>query len=102
MRFLGNRSSGKQGYAFARTAVARGARVTLIAANVSLPDPAGADIVRVGTTEELRKATVEAAAERRRRGDGGGPGRLPARRRTRPSKIKKIVRTVRRRRSNSP
>ena len=62
VRFLGNRSSGKQGYAFARTAVARGARVTLIAANVTLPDPAGADLIRVGTTEELRKATVEAAA----------------------------------------
>jgi len=42
--------------------VARGARVTLIAANVTLSDPAGVDIVRVGTTEELRKATVEAAA----------------------------------------
>ena len=62
VRFLGNRSSGKQGYALARTAVARGARVTLIAANVTLGDPAGADIVRVGTTEELRKATVEAFA----------------------------------------
>src|SRR6266545_1240711 len=62
VRFLGNRSSGKQGYALARTAVARGAHVTLIAANVTLPDPAGADIVRVGTTEELRKATAEAAA----------------------------------------
>jgi phosphopantothenoylcysteine decarboxylase/phosphopantothenate--cysteine ligase len=62
VRFLGNRSSGKQGYALARTAVARGARVTLIAANVTLSDPAGADIVRVGTTEELRKATVEAFA----------------------------------------
>jgi phosphopantothenoylcysteine decarboxylase/phosphopantothenate--cysteine ligase len=62
VRFLGNRSSGKQGYALARTAVARGARVTLIAANVTLPDPAGADMVRVGTTEELRKAVVEAAA----------------------------------------
>jgi phosphopantothenoylcysteine decarboxylase/phosphopantothenate--cysteine ligase len=62
VRFLGNRSSGKQGYALARTAAARGARVTLIAANVTISDPAGADIVRVGTTEELRKATVEAAA----------------------------------------
>jgi phosphopantothenoylcysteine decarboxylase/phosphopantothenate--cysteine ligase len=62
VRFLGNRSSGKQGYALARTAVARGARVTLIAANVTLSDPAGAALVRVGTTEELRKATVEAAA----------------------------------------
>jgi phosphopantothenoylcysteine decarboxylase/phosphopantothenate--cysteine ligase len=62
VRFLGNRSSGKQGYALARAAVARGARVTLIAANVTLSDPAGADVLRVGTTEELRKATVEAAA----------------------------------------
>lgn len=62
VRFLGNRSSGKQGYALARSALARGASVTLIAANVSLPDPAGADLIRVGTTEELRKATVEAAA----------------------------------------
>ncbi|MFJ8690374.1 bifunctional phosphopantothenoylcysteine decarboxylase/phosphopantothenate--cysteine ligase CoaBC [Micromonospora wenchangensis] len=61
VRFLGNRSSGKQGYAFARAAVARGARVTLIAAHVSLPDPAGVDLVRVGTTEELRVATLAAA-----------------------------------------
>ncbi|MFJ6197602.1 bifunctional phosphopantothenoylcysteine decarboxylase/phosphopantothenate--cysteine ligase CoaBC [Micromonospora sp. NPDC092111] len=63
VRFLGNRSSGKQGYAFARAAVARGARVTLIAANVSLPDPAGVDLVRVGTTEELRTATLAAAED---------------------------------------
>ncbi|MFV2087873.1 bifunctional phosphopantothenoylcysteine decarboxylase/phosphopantothenate--cysteine ligase CoaBC [Micromonospora sp. LOL_021] len=63
VRFLGNRSSGKQGYAFARTAVARGAQVTVIAANVSLPDPAGARLIRVGSTEELRVATLAAAAE---------------------------------------
>ncbi|MET7752042.1 bifunctional phosphopantothenoylcysteine decarboxylase/phosphopantothenate--cysteine ligase CoaBC [Micromonospora sp. NPDC005367] len=63
VRFLGNRSSGKQGYAFARTAVARGAQVTLISANVSLPDPAGVDLVRVGTTAELREATLKAAAD---------------------------------------
>ncbi|GAA2874576.1 phosphopantothenoylcysteine decarboxylase [Actinoplanes cyaneus] len=62
VRFLGNRSSGKQGYALARAALARGARVTLVAANVTLPDPAGAELIRVGTTEELRKATVEAFA----------------------------------------
>jgi len=62
VRFLGNRSSGRQGYAFARTAVARGARVTLVAANVALPDPAGATVLRAGTTEELRKAVLEAAA----------------------------------------
>ncbi|GAB3140887.1 bifunctional phosphopantothenoylcysteine decarboxylase/phosphopantothenate--cysteine ligase CoaBC [Micromonospora sonneratiae] len=63
VRFLGNRSSGKQGYAFARTAAARGARVTLVSANVSLADPAGVDLRRVSTTEELRKATLEAAAD---------------------------------------
>ncbi|MEV0004860.1 bifunctional phosphopantothenoylcysteine decarboxylase/phosphopantothenate--cysteine ligase CoaBC [Micromonospora sp. NPDC050980] len=61
VRFLGNRSSGKQGYAFARAAVARGARVTVVSANVALPDPAGVDLVRVGTTEELRAATLTAA-----------------------------------------
>ncbi|WP_433532587.1 bifunctional phosphopantothenoylcysteine decarboxylase/phosphopantothenate--cysteine ligase CoaBC [Micromonospora sp. CA-263727] len=63
VRFLGNRSSGKQGYAFARSAVARGARVTLISANVALPDPAGADLVRVSTTGELREATLKAAVD---------------------------------------
>jgi phosphopantothenoylcysteine decarboxylase / phosphopantothenate---cysteine ligase len=61
VRYLGNRSSGKQGYAFARTAVARGAEVVLIAANVALPDPAGVTLIRVGSTEELRKATLDAA-----------------------------------------
>jgi len=63
VRFIGNRSSGKQGYAFARAAVARGARVTVIAANVALPDPAGCGVVRVGSTEELRVATVKAAED---------------------------------------
>jgi phosphopantothenoylcysteine decarboxylase / phosphopantothenate---cysteine ligase len=63
VRFLGNRSSGKQGYAFARTAAARGARVTLISANVTLPEPAGVEVVRVSTTEELRKATLAAAVD---------------------------------------
>jgi phosphopantothenoylcysteine decarboxylase/phosphopantothenate--cysteine ligase len=61
VRFLGNRSSGKQGYALARTAAARGARVTLIAANVTLPDPAGVDVIRVGSTAELRTATLAAS-----------------------------------------
>jgi phosphopantothenoylcysteine decarboxylase/phosphopantothenate--cysteine ligase len=61
VRFIGNRSSGKQGYALARTAVARGAAVTVVAANVSLPDPAGVKIVRVGTAAELREAVLEAA-----------------------------------------
>ncbi len=61
VRFLGNRSSGLQGVALARTAAARGAEVTLVAANVSLPDPAGVKVVRVETTEELRDAVVSAA-----------------------------------------
>ncbi|MFD7029595.1 bifunctional phosphopantothenoylcysteine decarboxylase/phosphopantothenate--cysteine ligase CoaBC [Streptomyces sp. NPDC059917] len=63
VRFLGNRSSGKQGYALARTAVARGARVTLVAANAALADPAGVDVVRVGTALQLREAVLEAAAD---------------------------------------
>ena len=61
VRFLGNRSSGRQGLALARAAVVRGAEVTLVAANVSLPDPAGVKVVRVETTEELRDAVVSAA-----------------------------------------
>jgi phosphopantothenoylcysteine decarboxylase/phosphopantothenate--cysteine ligase len=62
VRFLGNRSSGLQGYALARAAVARGAEVTLIAANVTLPDPAGVKVVRVETTAQLRQEVVSAAA----------------------------------------
>ena len=62
VRFLGNRSSGRQGYALARAAVARGAEVTLVAANVDLPDPAGAKVIRVESTAELRDAVLAAAA----------------------------------------
>jgi phosphopantothenoylcysteine decarboxylase/phosphopantothenate--cysteine ligase len=61
VRFLGNRSSGKQGYALARTAISRGAEVTVVAANVALPDPAGAKVVRVGSADEMRTAVLEAA-----------------------------------------
>ncbi|WP_030907157.1 bifunctional phosphopantothenoylcysteine decarboxylase/phosphopantothenate--cysteine ligase CoaBC [Streptomyces sp. NRRL F-5126] len=63
VRFLGNRSSGRQGFALARTAVARGARVTLIEANTGMADPAGADVVHVGTALELRDAALKAAAD---------------------------------------
>jgi len=62
VRFLGNRSSGRQGYALAATALARGAEVTLVAANVALPDPPGAEVVRVTTAEEMRRAVLVAAA----------------------------------------
>jgi phosphopantothenoylcysteine decarboxylase/phosphopantothenate--cysteine ligase len=61
VRFLGNRSSGLQGYALARTAAARGAEVTLIAANVTLPDPAGVKVLRVETTAELQSQVMAAA-----------------------------------------
>ncbi|MGC5013970.1 bifunctional phosphopantothenoylcysteine decarboxylase/phosphopantothenate--cysteine ligase CoaBC [Streptosporangium sp. DT93] len=60
VRFIGNRSSGLQGYALARTALARGAEVTLVAANVALPDPAGAEVIRVESALELRAAVLEA------------------------------------------
>jgi phosphopantothenoylcysteine decarboxylase/phosphopantothenate--cysteine ligase len=62
VRYLGNRSSGRQGLALARAAAARGAEVTLVAANVSLPDPAGVKVVRVETTEQLRDAVLSAAS----------------------------------------
>jgi phosphopantothenoylcysteine decarboxylase/phosphopantothenate--cysteine ligase len=63
VRFLGNRSSGRQGYALAMTAVARGAEVTLVSANVAFADPAGAKVVRVGSADELRAAVLEAAVD---------------------------------------
>nr|WP_042372921.1 bifunctional phosphopantothenoylcysteine decarboxylase/phosphopantothenate--cysteine ligase CoaBC [Streptacidiphilus neutrinimicus] len=62
VRFLGNISSGRQGYAIAAVAAARGAKVTLVAANTELPEPAGVDVVRVGTALELRQAVLSAAA----------------------------------------
>jgi phosphopantothenoylcysteine decarboxylase/phosphopantothenate--cysteine ligase len=61
VRFLGNRSSGRMGYALAAAAAARGAKVSVVAANVMLPDPAGVDVVTVGTTAELRDAVLGAA-----------------------------------------
>ncbi|MEO3858412.1 bifunctional phosphopantothenoylcysteine decarboxylase/phosphopantothenate--cysteine ligase CoaBC [Acrocarpospora sp. B8E8] len=61
VRFIGNRSSGLQGYALARTALARGAEVTLVAANVGLPDPAGARVVHVESAIQLREAVLAAA-----------------------------------------
>ncbi len=64
VRFLGNRSSGKQGYAIARLAAQRGAQVTLVAGAVSdLPDPAAVDVVRVRTAEEMREAVMKHAVD---------------------------------------
>jgi phosphopantothenoylcysteine decarboxylase / phosphopantothenate---cysteine ligase len=61
VRFLGNRSSGRQGVALAQVAAARGARVTLVAANIDVPVPTGVDVVRVVSAAELQ-AEVTAAA----------------------------------------
>ncbi|MDQ1712484.1 MAG: phosphopantothenoylcysteine decarboxylase / phosphopantothenate---cysteine ligase [Frankiaceae bacterium] len=61
VRFLGNRSSGRQGYALARTAAARGAEVTLVSANAALPDPAGVKVVRVVSADDLRRAVLDAS-----------------------------------------
>jgi phosphopantothenoylcysteine decarboxylase/phosphopantothenate--cysteine ligase len=63
VRFLGNRSSGRQGYALARAAAARGAEVTLVSANAALPDPAGVKVVRVVSAEDLRSAVLAAFAD---------------------------------------
>ncbi|MFV0534090.1 MAG: bifunctional phosphopantothenoylcysteine decarboxylase/phosphopantothenate--cysteine ligase CoaBC [Cumulibacter sp.] len=63
VRFLTNRSSGKQGWALAEVAAARGADVMLISANVERVAPAGARVQRVQTALELQEATLAAAAE---------------------------------------
>ena len=63
VRFLGNWSSGRQGYALAATAAARGAKVTLVAANVTLADPAGARVLPVTSAAQLRAAVTEAARD---------------------------------------
>jgi phosphopantothenoylcysteine decarboxylase/phosphopantothenate--cysteine ligase len=63
VRFLGNWSSGRQGYALAHTAAARGAEVTVVSANVGLPSPAGATVVPVTSACQLRSAMMAAAGQ---------------------------------------
>lgn len=63
VRFLGNRSSGKQGVALAVAAREAGARVRLLAAHMDVPPPGGVEVVRVETALELRKAALHAAAD---------------------------------------
>ncbi|BCM85600.1 bifunctional phosphopantothenoylcysteine decarboxylase/phosphopantothenate synthase [Methylobacterium indicum] len=60
VRYLANRSSGKQGHAIAAAAAAAGARVTLVSGPVTLPDPPGVAVVRIETAREML-AAVEAA-----------------------------------------
>jgi phosphopantothenoylcysteine decarboxylase/phosphopantothenate--cysteine ligase len=62
VRFLGNRSSGRQGYALALVAAARGADVTLVSANVALDPPPGVGLVEVGDARDLEAAMTKHAA----------------------------------------
>jgi phosphopantothenoylcysteine decarboxylase/phosphopantothenate--cysteine ligase len=62
VRFLGNRSSGRQGVALAEAARDRGAQVVLVAAHLEVRAPAGIEVRAAGTAEELRAATVDAAS----------------------------------------
>ncbi len=84
VRFIGNRSTGRMGVALANAALARGARVTLVAASVEVPLPEAADIVRVESTAELRDALRAAMdgrtrwARRGRARHGSGRRRLHA------------------------
>jgi phosphopantothenoylcysteine decarboxylase / phosphopantothenate---cysteine ligase len=59
VRFLGNRSSGKMGYALAAAALARGARVILVSAPTALKPPAGCEFVAVTTAAEMRVAALD-------------------------------------------
>ena len=59
VRFIGNRSSGKQGYAIARSALARGADVTLICANVALAQLPGVKTINVETAAQMQQALNE-------------------------------------------
>jgi phosphopantothenoylcysteine decarboxylase/phosphopantothenate--cysteine ligase len=64
VRFIGNRSSGKQGYAMARVMAQRGADVTLIAGNTAgLVDPAGVDVVQIGSAAQLKDAVSKHAPD---------------------------------------
>jgi phosphopantothenoylcysteine decarboxylase/phosphopantothenate--cysteine ligase len=59
VRYLGNRSSGRMGYALAEAALQRGAKVVLISGPVSLRAPAAAEIARVETADEMRRAVLD-------------------------------------------
>jgi phosphopantothenoylcysteine decarboxylase/phosphopantothenate--cysteine ligase len=87
VRFIGNRSSGRMGVALAEEAARRGAEVTLVAANVTIPRPAGIEEIQVETTAELEAAVRErfpeadvlimAAAPADFRAAGPADGKLP-------------------------
>ncbi len=63
VRFIGNRSSGKQGVALARAALAAGARVTLVAGHMDIDPPAGVDVIPALSGERMHKVLVGLMAE---------------------------------------
>ena len=63
VRYISNRSSGKMGYALAEAARDRGARVSLITAPASIPKPAGVDVIKVGTAQEMRQAVENVTSQ---------------------------------------
>jgi phosphopantothenoylcysteine decarboxylase/phosphopantothenate--cysteine ligase len=63
VRYISNRSSGKMGYALAEAARDRGAKVILVTAPTSLPEPIGVDVVKVGTAQEMRQAVENVAPQ---------------------------------------
>ncbi len=63
VRHIGNRSSGKMGYAMAEAARDRGAAVSLITAPTSLPEPAGIEVVHIRTATEMKEAVAKATAQ---------------------------------------
>jgi phosphopantothenoylcysteine decarboxylase/phosphopantothenate--cysteine ligase len=63
VRYISNRSSGKMGYALAEAARDRGAKVTLVTAPTSLPEPVGVDVVKVNTAQEMHQAVENATSQ---------------------------------------
>ena len=63
VRYIGNRSSGKMGYAIAEAALRRGARVVLVSGPTNLKPPSAAEVVNVQTAQQMRDAVLARAAE---------------------------------------
>ena len=94
VRYIANRSSGKQGHAIAAAAAAAGADVTLVSGPVNLPDPAGVKVVKVETARDMLAAVSRGTAGRCR-GVRGGRRRL-ARRPTERGQDQEAARRARR------
>ena len=77
VRFIGNRSSGRMGVALAERAAARGAEVTLVAANLAVPPPRGVRVARGRHGRRARRGHTRGVRGLRRAADGRGGRRLP-------------------------